>query len=33
MSDDLYTLIGYQVEVRQAEYFPSNDQNYESCVD
>ena len=33
MSDDLYTLIGYQVEViaewrrRQAEYFPSNNQN------
>ena len=31
--DDLYTLIGYQVEViadwrrRQAEYFPRNDQN------
>jgi hypothetical protein len=33
MSDDLYTLIGYQVEViadwrrRQAEYFPGNGQN------
>jgi hypothetical protein len=33
MSDDLYTLIGYQVEViadwrrRQAEYIPGNDQN------
>ena len=33
MSDDLYTLIGYQVEViadwrrRQVEYFPRNDQN------
>jgi hypothetical protein len=33
MSDDLYTLVGYQIEViadwrrRQAEYFPSNDQN------
>jgi hypothetical protein len=33
MSDDLYTLIGYQVEViadwrrRQAEYFPGNDHN------
>ena len=33
MSDDLYTLIGYQVEViadwrrRQAEYFPGDDQN------
>ena len=33
MSDDLYTLVGYQVEAtadwrrRQAEYFPSNDRN------
>ena len=33
MADDLYTLIGYQVEAtadwrrRQAEYFPSNDRN------
>jgi len=33
MANDLYTLIGYQVEAtadwrrRQAEYFPSNDRN------
>jgi hypothetical protein len=33
MSDDLYTLIGYQVEVtadwrrRRAEYFPDDDRN------
>ena len=33
MSDDLYTLVGYQVEAtadwrrRQAQYFPSNDRN------
>ena len=33
MSDDLYTLVGYQVEAtadwrrRQAEYFPGDDQN------